>query len=263
MKDQDKPTVLLDFHLKKLRLPTILREYAAMAKVCGGDRSDYQTYLLRLTERELLDREKRAAERRIKQAYFPVVKTIDTFDFKAQPSINQQLIKELMRGEYIDKRENILLIGSSGTGKTHLACAIAFAACAQGRKVRFHTVTGLVTELMECREEKRLQRLQKQIQRLNLLVLDELGYVPFSKAGAQLLFEVVGRAYEQQSLMVTTNLPFEQWTEVFGSERLTGALLDRLTHRCHIIEANGESYRLRQAKKRTRGRLSKNQTESQ
>lgn len=263
MKEQDKPTVLLDFHLKKLRLPTILREYAAMAKVCRDDRSDYQTYLLRLTERELLDREKRAAERRIKQACFPVVKTIDTFDFKAQPSINQQLVKELMRGEYIDKRENILLIGSSGTGKTHLACAMAFAACAQGRKVRFHTVTGLVTELMECREEKRLQRLQKQIQRLNLLVLDELGYVPFSKAGAQLLFEVVGRAYEQQSLMVTTNLPFEQWTEVFGSERLTGALLDRLTHRCHIIEANGESYRLRQAKKRTQSHLSKNQTKSQ
>ena len=131
MKDQDKPTVLLDFHLKKLRLPTILREYAAMAKVCRDDRSDYQTYLLRLTERELLDREKRAAERRIKQACFPVVKTIDTFDFKAQPSINQHLVKELMRGEYIDKRENILLIGSSGTGKTHLACAMAFAACAQ------------------------------------------------------------------------------------------------------------------------------------
>ena len=263
MKDQDKPTVLLDFHLKKLRLPTILREYAAMAKVCRDDRSDFQTYLLRLTERELLDREKRAAERRIKEACFPVVKTMDTFDFKAQPSINQQLVKELMRGEYIDKRENILLIGSSGTGKTHLACAMAFAACAQGHKVRFHTVTGLVTELLECREEKRLQRLQKQIQRLNLLVLDELGYVPFSKAGAQLLFEVVGRAYEQQSLMVTTNLPFEQWTEVFGSERLTGALLDRITHRCHIIEANGDSYRLRQAKKRTRDRIPKNQIDSQ
>ena len=252
MKDQDKPTVLLDYHLKKLRLPTMLREYAAMARVCRDDRSDYQTYLLRLTERELLDREKRAAERRIKEARFPVVKTIDTFYFKAQPSINKKLVTELIRGEYIDKRENILLIGNSGTGKTHLACAMAFAACARGRKVRFYTVTGLVTELLECREEKRLQRLQKQIQRLHLLVLDELGYVPFSKAGAQLLFEVVGRAYEQKSLMVTTNMHFEQWTEVFGSERLTGALLDRLTHRCHIIEANGESYRLRQAKKRTK-----------
>jgi DNA replication protein DnaC len=260
MKDQDKPTVLLDYHLKKLRLPTMLAEYAAMAKVCTDDRCDYQTYLLRLTERELLDREKRAAERRIKQAAFPVIKTIDTFDFKAQPSINQQLVKELMSTEYIDKKENVLLIGNSGTGKTHLACALAFAACAKGRKVRFHTVTGLVTELLECREEKRLQRLQKQIQRLNLLVLDELGYVPFSKTGAQLLFEIVGRAYEQQSLMVTTNLHFEEWTEVLGSERLTGALLDRLTHKCHIIEANGESYRLRQAKKRSKTSKNKKNT---
>ena len=152
----------------------------------------------------------------------------------------------------------MLLIGNSGTGKTHLACAMAFAACAQGRKARFYTATALVTELMECREERRLQRLQKQLQRLHLLVIDELGYVPFSKIGAQMLFEVVGRAYEQQSLMVTTNLPFEQWTEIFGSERLTGALLDRLTHRCHIIEANGESYRLRQAKKRSRARTKAN-----
>jgi DNA replication protein DnaC len=255
MKEQDKPTVLLEYHLKKLKLPTMLREYAAMAKVCTDDRSDFMTYLLRLTERELLDREKRAAERRIKQAAFPVIKTMDTFDFKAQPSINQQLVKELMRGEYIGKKENVLLIGNSGTGKTHLACAMAFAACAQGRKVRFYTATALVTELMECREERRLQRLQKQLQRLQLLVIDELGYVPFSKIGAQLLFEVVGRAYEQQSLMITTNLPFQQWTEVFGSERLTGALLDRLTHRCHIIEANGESYRLRQAKNRSRNKL--------
>jgi DNA replication protein DnaC len=120
--------------------------------------------------------------------------------------------------------------------------------------VRFYTATALVTELMECREERRLQRLQKQLQRLQLLVIDELGYVPFSKVGAQLLFEVVARAYEQQSLMITTNLPFQQWTEVCGSERLTGALLDRLTHRCHIIEANGESYRLRQAKIRARNK---------
>ncbi len=259
MKDQDKPTVLLEYYLKKLRLPTIFRDYAALAKVCRDDRSDFQTYLLRLCERELLDREKRAAERRVKEARFPVVKTIDTFDFKAQPSINDRLVKELLRGEYINKKENILLIGNSGTGKTHLACAIAFAACAQGKKVRFHTVTGLVTELVECREERRLQRLQKQLDRLNLLVLDELGYVPFSKIGAELLFEIVGRAYEHHSLLITTNLPFEQWTEVFGSERLTGALLDRITHRCHILEANGDSYRLRQAKKQSSKRSRPNQ----
>ena len=160
-----------------------------------------------------------------------------------------------MRGEYIGKKENVLLMGNSGTGKTHLACAMAFAACAQGRKVRFYTATALVTELMECREERHLQRLQKQLQRLQLLVIDELGYVPFSKIGAQLLFEG-GRQGPTNSkgLMITSNLPFQQWTEVFGSERLTGALLDRLTHRCHIIEANGESYRLRQAKNRVRNK---------
>ena len=263
MSDNDKSTVLLEYYLKKLRLPTMFREYASMAVVCQQDRSDFPTYLLRLVERELLDREKRAAERRIKEANFPVVKTIDTFDFKAQPSINEQLVRELMRGEYIDKKENVLLIGTPGTGKTHLACALAFSACAQGRKVRFYTVTGLVTELVECREERRLQRLQKQLQRLHLLVLDELGYVPFSKAGAELLFEMISRAYEQNSLMLTSNLPFEEWTEVFGSERLTGALLDRLTHRCHILEANGESYRLRQAKKRSKRQSLTNQSRKQ
>jgi DNA replication protein DnaC len=256
MSDKGKPTILLEHHLKKLKLPTMLREYQSLAVVCRDDRSDFPTYLLRLAERELLDRERRAAERRVKEARFPVVKTLDTFDFKAQPSINEALLRELMRGEYVDKRENVLLIGNSGTGKTHLACALAFAACAQGRQVRFYTVTGLVTELIECREERKLQRLHRQLDRLHLLVLDELGYVPFSKTGAELLFEVVSRAYEHHSLMVTTNLPFEQWTEVLASERLTGALLDRLTHRVHIIEANGESYRLRQAKKRSKQKIS-------
>jgi len=254
MTEKDKPTVLLEYYLKKLRLPTMLREYASMAAVCQKDQSDFSTYLLRLVERELLDRENRGAERRVKDASFPVLKTIDTFDFKAQPSINKQLVRELMRGEYIDKKENVLLIGNPGTGKTHLACALAFSACAQGKKARFYTATGLITELVECREERRLQRLQKQLQRFHLLVLDELGYVPFSKAGAELLFEIISRAYERHSLMVTSNLPFEEWTEVFGSERLAGALLDRLTHRCHILEANGESYRLRQAKKRSKRR---------
>jgi len=257
MNEQDKPAVLIEFYLKKLKMPTFLREYASMAIVCRNDGSDYQTYLMRLAERELLDREKRAAERRVREADFPVIKTMDTYDFKAQPSVNDQLIRELMRGEYIDKKENVLFIGNPGTGKTHLACALAFAACAQGRKVRFFTVTKLVTELIECREERRLQRLQKQLQRLQLLVLDELGYVPFTKTGAELLFEVISQAYERHSLMVTSNLPFEEWTEIFGSERLTGALIDRLTHRCHILEANGESYRLRQAKKQTKPRTKK------
>jgi DNA replication protein DnaC len=263
MSKKDKPTLLLEHYLKKLRLPTMLREYASLAIVCRDDRCDYPAYLLRLTERELLDRERRAAERRLKDARFPVVKTLDTFDFRVQPSINGSLVRELMAGEYIDKRENILLIGNSGTGKSHLASALGFAACAQGHRVRFYTVTGLVTELLECREEKTLQRLHKQLERQNLIILDELGYIPFSKAGAELLFEVVSRAYERTSLIVTTNLPFEDWPEVLGSERLTGALLDRLTHRVHILEANGESYRLRHAKKRSKRQLSQNQTMTQ
>ena len=259
MTEKDKSTVLLEYYLKKLKLPTMLREYAALGAVCRKDRSDFPVYLLRLAERELLDRERRAAERRIKEAGFPVIKTIDTYEFDAQPSINETLVRQLLRGEYLDQRENVLLIGNPGTGKTHLASALAFSACAQGKKVRFHTATDLVTQLLECREEKGLQRLHKQLQRLDLLVLDELGYVPFSKTAAELLFEVISRAYEHHSLMVTTNLAFEEWTEIFGSERLTGALLDRLTHRCHILQANGQSYRLRQAKKRPRHRSPKKQ----
>jgi len=249
-----KPTLLLEHHLKVLKLPSFLRDYQSTAAVCGQERSDYPTYLLRLSERELIDRERRATERRIKEAQFPVIKTLDTFDFKAQPSINEALVRELARGEYLQKRENILLVGNPGTGKSHLATGLGFAACSQGRRVRFFTTTGLVTQLVEQRETRSLQRFQKQLERRELLILDEMGYVPFSKAGAELLFDVVSRAYERTSLILTTNLPFEQWTEVLGSERLTGAMLDRLTHRVHILEANGESYRLRDAKSRLKKR---------
>ena len=222
--------------------------------MCHQERADYQTFLLRLCEREVADREQRAVQRRIKAARFPVIKTIDTFDFSAQPSINQTLVRELLGGQYMDRRENVLLIGNSGTGKSHLALALGFSACTQGRRVRYFTATGLVTHLLEMREERQLGRYQKQLERLELIILDELGYVPYTKAGAELLFEVVSRAYERTSLIVTTNLPFEAWTEMLGNERLTGALLDRLTHHVHILEANGESYRLREARKRLKKR---------
>ena len=182
----------------------------------------------------------------------PTPKTLDEFDFGQQPSINKPLVLELAKGQYIDNRENVLLIGSSGVGKTHLAIALGLAACGQGRKVRFFRVTELITLLMEAKEEKQLLRFRKQIKQLDLIVLDELGYVPTGKVGAELLFDVLSTAYERQSLIVTTNLPFEQWTEVLGSERLTGAALDRLTHRCHILEAKGESFRLRDARRRQR-----------
>jgi DNA replication protein DnaC len=242
--------VLLEHYLKTLKLPSMLREHRKMAAVCQTEGADYATYLLRLVEQEIHDREQRATERRLKAARFPVVKTLDSFRFEAQPSINQPLVRELAHGEFIKERENVLLIGNSGTGKTHLATALAFAACQMGFRVRFFGVTGLVTQLLERREERQLERFLKQLERVDLLVLDEFGYVPFSKMGAELLFEIVSRAYERTSLVVTTNLPFESWTEVMGSQRLTGALLDRLTHRVHILEANGESFRLKDSMRR-------------
>ena len=154
-----KPTVLLEHYLKQLKLPTFGREYAPVAAACRKERSDYQTYLLRLAEREILDSERRAAERRVRAARFPVIRTLDTFEFSVQPSINEPLIRELMGGEYLDRHENVLFVGNSGTGKTHLATALAFGACMQGKRVRFHTVMGLITQLIEAREEKHLDRL--------------------------------------------------------------------------------------------------------
>jgi DNA replication protein DnaC len=242
--------MLLKHHLEKLRLPTIRREWESAAAACATEGCDYGDFLLRLTERELIEREQRAAERRIKNAKFPVIKTLENFDFKVQASINETLVRELAACEYIAARENVLMIGNSGTGKSHLATALGFAACAQGKRVRFWSVTALVTHMLELREQRDLKRFLSQMEKHDLVILDELGYVPFSKAGAELLFEVVSKSYERLSLIVTTNLPFEQWTEVMGSERLTGAMLDRLTHRVHIIEASGESYRLKDARKR-------------
>lgn len=252
-KTETKSVVLLHHHLKALRLPTVAAECEAVAARCATDNVDHLGFLLQLCERELLDRERRAAERRLKAAKFPTLKTLDDFDFTAQPSLNKVLVAELMRGEFVDRRESVILVGNPGTGKTHLATALAAQACRRGKKVRFYRVTELVTQLLEAREERLLLRLKGQLARLDLLVLDELGYVPASKTGAELLFDVIRTAYERTSVVVTTNLPFEPWTEVLGSERLVGATLDRLTHRCHILEATGESDRLRDAKRRSGG----------
>lgn len=250
---ENKSTVLLRHHLKALRLPTMLAESEKTAQRCARDNVDHLGYLLQLSELELLERERKAAERRLKAARFPTAKTLDGFDFAAQASINKPLLVELMRGEYLDRRDNILMLGNPGTGKTHLATALGMEACAQGRKVRFFRVTELLTLLLEARDDRTLQRLRAQLATFDLLILDELGYVPASKTGAELLFDVIAAAYERTSVIVTSNLPFEQWTDVLGSERLTGAVLDRLTHRCHILEMNGESYRLRDAQRRKRG----------
>jgi len=246
--------VLLKHHLKQLKLPTMLAECEKLAARAAKDNLDHLAYLLQLCELELIDRERRAAERRLKAAKFPSQKTLESFNFKARASINKPLVLELARGDYLERRENILLVGPSGTGKSHLAIALGIAACSQGKKVRCFRVTELITTLLEAREERQLLRLRGQLGKLDLLILDELGYVPASKAGAELLFDVIATAYERHSVLVTSNLPFENWTEVLGNERLTGAALDRLTHRCHILETKGESYRLAEAKQRRRSR---------
>lgn len=245
-----KSTVLLKHHLKALKLPTMHSECEKLAAQCAKDNVDHLGFLLQLSEQELLDRERRAADRRLKAAKFPNHKTLENFSFAAQPSINKPMVTELVRCMYVEKRENVLLVGNPGTGKTHLATALGIEACGRGKRVRFWRVTELITQLMEARDERTLTRMKGQLAKLDLLILDELGYVPASKLGAELFFDVISTAYERTSLMVTTNLPFERWSEVLGCERLTGATLDRLTHRCHIIECNGDSYRLKDAKRR-------------
>ena len=246
-----KPTLLLEHHLKELKLPSFLREYGKMAAQCAAEGVNHPSYLLRLAELELIDRQQRMVERRTRAARFPAVKSLDTFDFTAIPSIpsmNKALVMELARSEYIERRDNVIAVGNSGTGKTHVALGLGLAACQRGMSVGFTTAAALVHELMEARDERRLLNLQRQLSRLSLLIIDELGFVPLSSTGAELLFEVFSQRYERGSILVTTNLPFDEWTEVFGSERLTGALLDRLTHHVHILEMNGDSYRLKRSR---------------
>ncbi|MEM7399423.1 MAG: IS21-like element helper ATPase IstB [Pseudomonadota bacterium] len=245
----DAPQVLLEHHLKKLKLPTFCSEHGKLARQCAAEGKDHVQYLLRLCELELIERERRMIERRIKAAKFPATKSLDSFDFKAIPSLNKLLVMELARCEFVTRRENIIALGPSGTGKSHVALGLGLAACQKGMRVRFVTAAALVHEMIEAADERRLQRLQKQLAAQDLLIIDELGFVPLSKTGAELLFEVISQRYERSSTIITSNLPFDEWTEVFGTERLTGAILDRLTHHVHILEMNGDSYRLRQSRK--------------
>jgi len=246
----EAPKILLAHHLKTLKLPTFLREYEKLARQCAAEGLDHVQFLARLVELELIDRERRMVERRIKAAKFPAVKSLDSFDFKAIPKLNKIQVLELARCEWIERRENVVALGPSGTGKTHVALALGLAACQKGLSVGFTTAAAIVHALMEARDEKRLLRLQKQLAGQKLLIIDELGFVPLSKTGAELLFELISQRYERGSTLITSNLPFDEWTGTFGSERLTGALLDRLTHHVHILEMNGESYRLSQSRAR-------------
>ena len=203
-------------------------------------------FLSALLKQELDHREETLIARRTKQARFPHGKSLESFDFTLIPSVNKTRILALTRGDYLDERRHVIFMGNSGTGKTHLATALGYCACQQGRKVRFYQTARWVEELLTAREEHRLLKLEKEWMRDELVILDELGYIPFSKTGAELLFQFCSTRHELGSMIVTTNLDFDKWAEVFGDVRMTEALIDRLTHRADIHVMNGESYRFRQ-----------------
>jgi DNA replication protein DnaC len=237
--------VLLESLLKTLKLPTFLKEYRQAARQCGETNGHYEDFLLRLAEREVAVREQKGIARRLRKADFPAAKELSDFDFSAVPKLNKQRVLDLARGDYLAKRENIVFLGPPGVGKTHLALALGREACRKGRKVQYFTAAGLVTAFAEAREKRDLLRLEAKTRRHDLVLVDELGYVPLGQGAAETLFNFFSQCYERISLIVTTNLPFGQWPQVFGDERLTGALLDRLTHRVHIVSIEGESYRLK------------------
>ncbi len=239
--------MLLEAYLKRLKLPAMLNHYQEMARQAEQGSQTFEGYLLALSELETHQREENAYKRRVSQARFPLLKTLDRFDFSAIPTLNKAGVLHLAQGEYIGKRENLLLMGNSGTGKTHLATALGLTACQQGKNVRFFTAAGLINQLTEAQAGLRLSQVQRAPAKLDLLIIDEIGYVPFSERGAELFFQVVTDSYERQSIIMTTNLDFSKWPQVFHSEQLTGALLDRLTHHAHILTMNGESYRFKQS----------------
>ena len=243
---------LLKANLKQLRLPTILAEHEKLAREAAESNQDFLAYLLRLTELELATRSANALESRIRQAGFPVQKDLDTFDFRAAAGVGKQKVLELARGGWIAQRQNCVLVGTSGTGKTHLAIALGLAACRGGRRVKFFTAASLVNRLEEAQHQHGLDRFLKQLDKVDLLICDELGYLSFSRGGAELLFQVFTDRYERASLLITSNLPFSEWQQIFQGERMTAALLDRLTHHCEIFEMNGESYRFRESMKEKR-----------
>jgi len=239
--------MLIQHLLKRLRLPTMGHQYRKLAQEAAAENKPYEDFLLRLLEMEVTHREENTQKRLIVQARFPYLRTLDQFDFSAMPSVSKAKVLELAKGEYMAKRENVAMMGNMGTGKTHVAISLGLLACRQGKKVRFITATGLINDLVEAQEQHTLGKRLAQLQKLDLLILDEVGFVPFTPDGARLLFQVCSDRYLKGSLMVTTNLEFARWMEVFGDERLTGAILDRFTHHCHILEFNGDSYRFKES----------------
>lgn len=227
----------------------MLAEWEKLGREAAAKNEPYESYLLRLTEAEVTTRSANALAARIHAAGFPVSKDFDTFDFAAIPSLSKQKVLELSRGEWVEQHSNCCLIGNAGTGKTHIATALGLAICRLGKRVKFVTAASLVTQLEEAQQQHRLERLLSQLDRVDLLIVDELGYLSFSRGGAELLFQVFADRYERRSVLVTSNLAFSEWGSVFQGDRMTAALLDRLTHRCEIFEMNGESYRFRESMK--------------
>jgi DNA replication protein DnaC len=243
-------SMLLRTYLKRLRMPTIAAGFAKMADDAAASKMDYEAYLLALVEAEICQREANMRRRRLAGARFPLEKTLESFEFSHLPNLSKEAIFQLAAGEYMRKCENVIMVGPTGVGKTHMAIALGTVACSQGRKVRFYTAAGLVNEMVEALAAHQLSKLDARLARFDLIILDEVGYVPFSQEGARLLFNFISSRYERGPLIITSNLEFGKWTSVFGDEELTGALLDRLTHHCHILEMNGDSYRFKQSLKR-------------
>jgi DNA replication protein DnaC len=250
----DPTTDLLRAQLKLLRLPAMVQEVEKLSREAAAANQNYEQFLLQLTEIELAARAANALATRIKNAGFPVLKDFDTYDFTALPNLPKPKVLDMARGEWIREKFNASLVGSTGTGKTHLAIALGQAACRQGYRVAFYTAAKLVSQLEKAQKQYTLDRFLTQLDKTDLLICDELGYVSFSRNGVELLFRVFTDRYERSSVLITSNLAFGDWNQVFQGERMTAALLDRLTHRCHIFEMNGESYRFRESMKTKKGR---------
>lgn len=235
---------------RQLKLPTVAAHYRRLAQEAATSGQPYEEYLLSLLEEEVSQRDINRRKRRIQDARFPRLHTLDEYDFSLMPDLPQQKILQLARCDFIDQAENIVFVGGIGTGKTHLAISIGLAGCQLGKRVRFFTAAGLVNTLLEAAEQHRLSRVERLLMKQDLIIIDEVGFVPFSQQGANMLFTFVSQRYLQGSLLVTTNLAFADWGEVFGNALSVGPLLDRLTHRCHIVQFAGDSYRFRQSLER-------------
>jgi DNA replication protein DnaC len=259
-----KQELLLESYLKDLRLSRFAQSYQSLAQEAARTNLSYERYLLALAQEEMAHREAQRVERAIQEAHFPVLKDLAEFDWACVPSVPKARILELAGGAYISSAEPVILVGNPGLGKSHVASGLALAACRQGRRVRFYNVAGLVTDLIKAQQDYQLSRLMSRLCKHELLVLDELGFIPFSASGAQLLFQLCSALYERVAVIVTTNLRFAEWSSVLGGdERMSAALLDRLTHRATIVEFVGTSYRFRQQLHRQEGKEVAAQAEAQ